>query len=93
MLGMGLLALERSLPMLGAASEPGKDVLQSISRLSKHVPPGSVTPTDIKNALQKLMIEQEQFGMQMQQMKQAQQQPQGGGGGAAQQPPPMQRAA
>ena len=71
MMGMAIMALEQAVPLLGAASEPGKDVLQAITRLSKHVPPGTVTPADVKNMLDALMMKQQQFGQQMQQMKAA----------------------
>jgi hypothetical protein len=84
MMGMALMALEQAVPLLGANSEPGKDVLQTISRLSKHVPPGTVTPADVKLALEKMMMQQQQFGQQMQQMRGQAAQP---GAGAPQQPP------
>jgi hypothetical protein len=69
MVGMALMALEQAVPLLGANSDPGKDVLSTISRLSKHVPPGTVTPADMKLALEKMMMQQQQFGQQMQQMR------------------------
>ena len=88
MAGMALKALEQAVPLLGAASDPGRDVLSAIKLVSKHVPPGSVSPSDVMQILQKLMLQQQQFGQQMNQMRQqgaqpAGQQPAGGGG-----PPP-----
>jgi hypothetical protein len=93
MTGMALLVLEQALPLWGAGSEPGRAVHKAIGDLAKFVPPGSVTPADVKNVVQQMLMKQEQFGAQMQQMKrqqmQGQAQPQAGAapGGAA--PPQM----
>jgi hypothetical protein len=74
---LALVMLEEALPLLGAGSEPGKDVLQTIGRLAKHVPPGAVTPADVASQLRDLMVKQQQQSQQMQQMR-AGQQPQPG---------------
>lgn len=77
-----------ALSLLGATSDPGKDVLSCIQKLSKYVPPGSVTPADKMQVLQALMMKAQQSNQQMQQMH-AQQQ----GGGQQQQPPQQAHAA
>lgn len=74
-LGLALVMLEEALPLLGAASEPGKDVLSVVSKLAKHVPPGAVTPADIQSQLQQLMVKQQQNAQQMTQMRAAQMHP------------------
>jgi len=91
MMGMALLALERAVPLLGASSDEGRDALQALTRLSKHVPPGTVTPTDVKNVLQQLMTQQQQFGQQMSAMRQQQAAPAqtAPGAGAPPQPQPV----
>lgn len=93
MVGLALLILEQALPLAGAGSEPGKVIHKSIGDLSKLVPPGAVTPQDVQNVLQQLMMKQAQFSQQMNQMKQQQAQPAQAGapqpGGA----PQMARAA
>lgn len=76
--------------MLGPGSEVGKDVLKALNTLSKHVPPGSVTPAAEKNGIEQMALKNAQQSQQMQQLKQ-----QGAGGqapgGAA--PPQMPKAA
>ena len=89
MIGLGLMALENSIPIIGASSPEGMDVLSSIQKLAKHVPPGTVTPQDIKNVIQQLMVKMQQGQQQMQAMQAQRQQPQQ----AAQPNPMMQRAA
>jgi len=82
MAGLALLVLEQAMPLAGASSELGKEIHKAIGGIAKHVPPGSVTPADVKNVIQQLLLKQEQFGAQMQRLKsqqaQAQQQPQAG---------------
>lgn len=92
LVGLGLMALENAIPLVGASTPEGADVLKSIQSLSKHIPPGTVTPQDIKNVVQKLMLTMQQGQQQMQAM-QAQRQPQQAPQQAAQPNPMMQRAA
>lgn len=90
MVGLGLMALENAVPLVGASTPEGQDLLKAIQTLAKHVPPGAVTPQDIKNVIQQLMMKMQQGQQQLQQMQAQRQQPQQ----AAQQPNPMmQRAA
>jgi hypothetical protein len=79
MIGMAVMALEQAMPLLGAGSEAGKDVLGVIGRLSKHAPPGTVTSNDVTNLMQTMLMKQRQFGQQMQMMRQQQGQGQGQG--------------
>jgi hypothetical protein len=67
-------------PLVGAASEIGGDIVDAIRKLAKHVPSGSVSETGKQNAMQELMVKQAQTGPQIQQMRQqAAQQPQQAG--------------
>lgn len=77
--------LVQCLQLVGANSEPGKIILESIKKLAGLVPQGSVTPQDKMAVLQKLGMEAQKQGQQMQMMRQQQQQ-QGQGGGQPGQP-------
>ncbi len=77
-LGVCLKQLEQLVPMAGTTSELGKDVLDALRKLSKHVPSGSVTPAAEKNNIQQMMMRNTQGNEQMQALKAAQ-----SGGGAA----------
>ncbi len=80
MMGMGLMALEQAVPLLGAATEEGQAVLSTIQKIAKMVPPGTVTPADMMTVMQKLMTQQQQFGQQMNQMRKQATQPAAPGG-------------
>lgn len=71
--------------MLGPGSEVGKDVLKALNTLSKHVPPGSVTPAAEKNGIEQMALKNAQGQSQMQQLKQSA----GGGQAPGGQPPPQ----
>ena len=83
-LGLIVRLLESVVPQLGVASEDGKDVLKALTSLSKHVPPGAVSPGVEQTALQKMMINQKQQTPQIAAMRAAMA-GQNSGGGA---PPP-----
>lgn len=68
-LGLIVKLMEQTVPLLGAASEPGKDLLQALTRLSKHVPPGAVSPASQQNTMQNLMMRQAQMGPAMAAMR------------------------
>ena len=68
--------LEQLLPLYGAGSEEGKDVLSALKTLSKHVPPGSVSPAARRNELDKQQIANTQNAQLMQRMQSQQQQQQ-----------------
>lgn len=95
MTGLALLVLEHALPLAGAGSELGRDIHSSIGRLARHVPPGTVTPQDVKNVIQQLLIKQEQFQQNVQALRarQAQGQQQGGAPQGAPQAAPQAAAA
>lgn len=55
-IGVVVKQLESLLPLVGASSEAGQDVLESIKRLAKHIPPGSVSPAAQGNQMQEMML-------------------------------------
>ena len=76
---------------LGPETEPGRDVRQAITRLAKHVPPGSTSPAVESQALMELMMKRRAEAPQAQAMR-AQQPgvaPQGQGGPQGGPPAPM----
>lgn len=84
--------LERALPMIGSASEPGKDIMKAITALGKHVPPGASSPGVEQSSLQQMMMQQRQEQPEIARMRAM------GGGTAPGQPspspaPPPQAAA
>lgn len=87
LLGLGLMAFENAVPMLGSNTEEGQATIKAIQSVGKYVPPGAVTPQDVMNSLKALQTKQQQGMQQMQQMRQAQaaraQQPGAGGMPAA----------
>ena len=91
-LGLIVRLLESLVPSLGAGTEAGKDVLKALTSLSKHVPPGAVSPGVEQTSLMKLMVDQKQQQPQIAAMRAAMsgQQPNPGGGVM---PPPSPAAA
>jgi hypothetical protein len=77
-LGIVVKAMGELIPLLGATSEAGQEVLKSLQRLAKYVPAGAVTPAAERNELENRMLKNQQNSAQMQQMRQGmtQQQPQ-----------------
>src|ERR1700761_3251123 len=75
-LGVAVRLLEQIVPMLGAGSDAGRAVLESLNKLSKHVPSGSQSPGIEQSALQELMNKARQAAPQIAAMRAAQQ---GGG--------------
>lgn len=73
--------LEQLVPLLGAGTEPGKEVLKALTALSKHVQPGTVPPGAEQNGLQNLMMKLRQNAPQLAAMRAAMSKPQGGAGG------------
>lgn len=81
-LGSVVKTLEELVPMLGAATPPGKAVLEALTKLIKLVPAGSVSPASEKANIEQMAMRNTQANQQMQALKaQAQQ---GGGMGAMQ---------
>ena len=84
-LGIIVKLMEETIPLLGAGTEPGKDLLKALSALVKHVPAGAVTPGVQQATLEKLIQANKQTGSQVATLRAMQ-----GGGGA---PPPQPQAA
>lgn len=80
-LGLVVKQLEEILPMVGAGSDMGKEVLKALNALVKLVPAGAVSPAAQKNNIEQMMMRNAQENSQMQALKQQrmQQQPQPGG--------------
>jgi hypothetical protein len=89
-LGGMINALTEMLPMVGATSEMGNMIMDTIKKFSKHVPPGASSPASERNNLQQQMMKNQQNMQMQQQMKPGGQPSQG-----AQPPggPPMAQAA
>lgn len=64
-MGLVVKQLESMLPLFGANSDAGQDILDSIKRLAKHVPPGSVSPAAENNTMQSMMMKQQQMAPMM----------------------------
>jgi len=92
-LGLVLNLLVMMVPQVGVNSPLGKDLIDTIQKLGKHVPPGSVSPASQNNDIQNLQMRNAQQNQQMQAMRQRQMQGGGGGGppggGGGGEPPGM----
>ncbi len=84
--------LTELLSLSGAMSDVGKVVLEVLPKLTKLVPPGSVSPASEKNHIEQMQMKNTQQNSQMQALK-AQQMQQAGQGGGGQPPAQMPRAA
>lgn len=87
-LGLVVRLLESLVQPLGAGTEAGKDVLKALTSLSKHVPPGAVSPGVEQTSLMKLQQDQRQQQPQIAAMRAAMAGPQNSGAGAPPAPPP-----
>jgi len=82
--GMLINGISKAIPMVGAASEVGRVLVEFLPKLTKLVPAGSVTPAAEKNAMDQMRLQAAQAGPQMAAMRQsAAAQPQGGSSPAA----------
>lgn len=68
-LGVVVKLLADIVPMLPPNTEPGKDVLQCLQRLSKHIQPGAVSPGVEQASMARLAAQQRQMGPQIAQMR------------------------
>jgi len=68
-LAIAVRALSEAVSLLGVGSEPGQAVLKALQSLSKHVPPGSVSPGTEMSTMQRLMQQQQQTGQQVSAMR------------------------
>lgn len=80
--------LEHALPLVGVETEVGKDVMNALKTLSKHIAPGSGAPGVEHQALQQMMMKQKQEQPMLQLMRAQGQSP-----GAGAPPPPTAQAA
>lgn len=76
LVGLALMVLEQAGPISGANTEIGKEVYSSIAKLARLVPPGTVTPADIRQVAQQVLMKTNQFQQQMQQAQKPQAAPQ-----------------
>ena len=81
-LGVVIRQLEQMVPLAGANSEIGKDILKALNMLAKHIQPGEVTPAAERNTLETMSMQNQQ-NMAMQQQLKAQPQAGAPAGGAA----------
>ena len=72
-LGVALKVLQDIVPLVGANSEVGKDVLSALQRLSKHVPTGAISNGVQLSALMDILNKLKQIAPQMQAMQAARQ--------------------
>ena len=72
--------------MFGAASAPGKAVLDALNKLVKLVPAGSVTPAAQKNNIEQMAMRNTRDNQQMQALQQQRTQGAPGQGQPGQQP-------
>lgn len=77
--GVILKQLTEVLPLVGATSELGKDIMSVMTKLAKHVPAGSVSPAGEKAQLERSLMQNTQNNQQMQALKQQAKPPMPGG--------------
>lgn len=65
MIGVIVKLMERAIPLLGAGSEAGRDLVKSLSNLSRHVPPGALSPGIENTAIERLALQQRQNAPQI----------------------------
>lgn len=70
--------LTEILSKVGPSSELGQTILDVLKKLSRHAEPGSVTPQQEANQLQKAQLQNAQNGQVLQMLRQQGNQPQGG---------------
>lgn len=93
MAGMAQKVLEMVIPLAGSSSPLGQTVMKALKEIGAHVPPGAVTPADMQNMIQQLIMRQAQFGKNMQMMRQRSAQPQQAAQPAQAQPQPAPQMA
>ena len=75
-LGVVIQQLAEVLPLVGATSEIGQFITDTIKKGAKFIPAGAVTPQAQNNQLQQMAIKNGQNNQQMQMLRQGQQQAQ-----------------
>ena len=61
--------LTEMLPLVGATSEMGTMIMDTIKKFAKHVPPGASTPASERNNIQQMGMKNAQNMQMMQQMR------------------------
>jgi len=81
--------MQEMIPMVGATSELGLILMDTLKKFAKHVPPGAASPASEKNDLQRRMMQNAQNSQMVNQMRggMGQQQPPQGQGGPPQMAP------
>ena len=79
-LGVAIKQMEQLVPLVGANSELGMEILKTLPRLAKFSPPGAVNPAGEKNAMETALLRNARQTMLLQQIKQAQAAAAQGGG-------------
>jgi hypothetical protein len=93
-MGSMLTAMGEMIPMVGATSEVGMLLMDTIKKFSKHVPAGANSPAAEQNDLRQRLMQSQQNAQTMQQARGAGAPGQAGQGGPPpQQMPQMPRAA
>jgi len=72
---MAVRLLSEAMPLVGASSEVGNAILNSIRTLSKHVPANTSTPSVDQATLQKMLMDRARQSAMMQQAQQGQPSP------------------
>lgn len=71
MIGVIVKLMERAIPLLGAGTEAGRDLVKSLSSLSRHVPAGALSPGIENTAIERLALQNRQNGPQVAAMRAA----------------------
>lgn len=82
-LGVVVKQMEKMVPLVGANSELGMEILKILPKLAKFSPPGAVTPAGERNALEAAMLQNQRQGPMLQQLRQAMAAGQGAAPGGA----------
>lgn len=90
-LGSVVKQLEDLIPLAGVTTELGIAVLDTLKKLVKFVPPGSITPAAEKNQIEQMMMKNVANNQQVQALRQSQMSGMPGAGAAS--PPPMPKVA
>lgn len=85
--GVVIKQVQDIMQMVGAGSEPGKDLLKALNILVKMVPSGNVSNASERNMLEQSLMRNTQNGQQQQMLKQSQAQKPPAGQPAPQAPP------
>jgi len=69
-LGVVVKQMEKMVPLVGANSELGMEILKILPKLAKFSPPGAVTPAGERNTLEAAMLQNQRQGPMLQQLRQ-----------------------